>query len=121
MTTTSAYSAVTGTSSAKTTTAKTGLGGLDQGDFLKLMTVQMQQQDPFNPVDQKEMLAQMAQFSSLAGTAEMGETLKSIATKLDAVLKAQGYATTPETATDTSTATTETASGTSADTTSQEN
>jgi flagellar hook assembly protein FlgD len=28
----------------------------------------MQQQDPFDPVDNKEMLAQMAQFSSLAGS-----------------------------------------------------
>ena len=75
--------------------AKSGLAALDQGDFLKLMTVQMQQQDPFNPVDQKEMLAQMAQFSSLAGTAEMGETLKAIAGKLDAVLAAQTAAASP--------------------------
>ncbi|GGC40886.1 hypothetical protein GCM10011371_30390 [Novosphingobium marinum] len=71
---------------------KTGLGALGQADFLKLMTVQMQQQDPFDPVDQKEMLAQMAQFSSLAGTAQMGETLKDIAAKLDAVIAAQGIA-----------------------------
>lgn len=66
-----------------------GLGSLGQGDFLKLMTVQIQQQDPFDPVDQKEMLAQMAQFSSLAGVAEMGETLKAIAGKLDALAAAQ--------------------------------
>ncbi len=66
-----------------------GLGSLGQGDFLKLMTVQMQHQDPFDPVDQKEMLAQMAQFSSLAGTAEMGETLKVIASKLDALTASQ--------------------------------
>jgi flagellar basal-body rod modification protein FlgD len=69
--------------------SKGGLGSLGQGDFLKLMTVQMQHQDPFDPVDQKEMLAQMAQFSSLAGTAEMGETLKAIARKLDALAASQ--------------------------------
>ena len=69
-------------------TAKTGLGALGQGDFLRLMTVQMQQQDPFSPVDQKEMLAQMAQFSSLAGVAEMGDTLKSILARLDAAFPA---------------------------------
>ena len=68
---------------------KTTLGQMDQGDFLKLMTVQMQHQDPFDPVDNKEMLAQMAQFSQLAGTSEMGATLKSIAEKLDAVLAAR--------------------------------
>jgi len=86
---------VTSTNAASTAAAtptaakKSGLGSLDQGDFLKLMTVQMQHQDPFDPVDQKEMLAQMAQFSSLAGVADMGETLKSIAKKLDALTASQ--------------------------------
>jgi flagellar basal-body rod modification protein FlgD len=84
--TNSATSAATATGSAS---KKGGLGALDQGDFLKLMTVQMQHQDPFDPVDQKEMLAQMAQFSSLAGTAEMGDTLKQIAMKLDALAASQ--------------------------------
>jgi len=77
---------------------KAGLSGLDQGDFLRLMTKQLTIQDPFDPVDQKEMLAQMAQFSSLAGTTEMAETLKSIATKLDAVLAAQSVSASPSTA-----------------------
>ena len=53
------------------------------------MTKQLTMQDPFAPVDQKEMLAQMAQFSSLAGTTEMGATLQDIADKLDAILAAQ--------------------------------
>lgn len=88
---------------SKTETASNkgqGLGSLGSGDFLKLMTVQMQQQDPLNPVDQKEMLAQMAQFSSLAGTTEMGDTLKAISNKLDVLVKAQPApaATTPTTA-----------------------
>ena len=51
---------------ATTTTAATtgrGMDSLGQGDFLRLLTVQMQQQDPFDPVDNKEMLAQMAQFA----------------------------------------------------------
>ena len=66
-----------------------GFASLDQSDFLKLMTVQMQHQDPFDPVDNKEMLAQMAQFSSLAGTAETNETLGKIVEKLDALIAAQ--------------------------------
>ncbi len=65
-------------------TKKTGLGSLGQGDFLNLMTAQLRMQDPFDPVDNKEMLAQMAQFSSLSGIAEMNETLKYISQKLDA-------------------------------------
>ena len=59
------------------------MGSLGQGDFLRLLTVQMQQQDPFNPVDNKEMLAQMAQFSSLAGVTETNAMLERIADKLD--------------------------------------
>ena len=43
---------------------------LGQQDFLRLMTAQLSQQDPFNPVDNQQMVAQMAQFSSLAGVTE---------------------------------------------------
>lgn len=77
---------------APTKPDRAGLAALNQGDFLRLMTKQLTIQDPFDPVDQKEMLAQMAQFSSLAGTTEMGETLKGIADKLDAILAAQSAA-----------------------------
>jgi flagellar basal-body rod modification protein FlgD len=81
---------VTGAAAAApATSAKSGLSALGQGDFLRLMTEQLKQQDPFAPVDNKEMLAQMAQFSSLAGLTEMGETLKTISTKLDAMVAAQ--------------------------------
>lgn len=69
--------------------SKGSLSSLDQGDFLKLMTAQMQQQDPFDPVDQKEMLAQMAQFSALAGTTEMGDTLKTISGQLETLAEMQ--------------------------------
>ena len=62
---------------------------LGQADFLRLLTVQMQQQDPFNPVDNKEMLAQMAQFSSLAGINDVNATLQQISAKLDALAAAQ--------------------------------
>ena len=65
-----------------------GMDELGQADFLRLLTVQMQQQDPFEPVDNKEMLAQMAQFSSLAGTAETNTTLEKIVEKLDALIAA---------------------------------
>lgn len=76
--------AVGGTSTV--TKSASGFAALDQGDFLRLLTVQIQQQDPFDPVDNKEMLAQMAQFSTLAGTTEMGATLSSIAEKLDQLI-----------------------------------
>ena len=89
---------------------KAGFGSLGQKDFLRLLTTQMQAQDPFEPVDNKEMLAQMAQFSSLAGISDVNETLKSIAKKLDAVMAAQAAAPAAAVATSSASTTTTTAS-----------
>ncbi|PZQ24182.1 MAG: flagellar hook capping protein [Sphingopyxis macrogoltabida] len=57
---------------------------LGQTDFLRLMTAQLAQQDPFNPVDNQQMVAQMAQFSSLAGVTETNQTLQLISQQLKA-------------------------------------
>lgn len=93
----------TSTASAdKTASAQRGLGALGAHDFLKLMTEQMKQQDPTDPVDNKQMLAQMAQFSALAGTSEMSGTLQAISNKLDVLISAQPA---PATATPTTTPT----------------
>jgi len=70
-------------SALNATTRATGNGALDQSDFLKLMTTQLKTQDPFAPMDSQQMVAQMAQFSSVAGIAEMNASLKAIAAKLD--------------------------------------
>ncbi len=73
----------TGTTS-QTNTSGLGSSAMDQSDFLTLMTAQMKNQDPFDPVDNTQMVAQMAQFSSLAGISEMNTTLQAIAAKLGA-------------------------------------
>lgn len=77
---------------------------LGQGDFLKLMITQLQQQDPFEPVDNKDMLAQMAQFSALAGSTTTNDTLADISAKLDALIEAQKAAGVPAISTKTETA-----------------
>ena len=69
--------------------SKSGIAALGQKDFIRLMTEQLKMQDPFEPVDNKDMLAQMAQFSSLAGLDGVNQTLQQISDKLDAVLAAR--------------------------------
>lgn len=67
---------------ATPTKAATNSNSLDQAAFLKLMSAQLQSQDPFEPMDQNQMVAQMAQFSQVAGTAEMNVTLRDISAEL---------------------------------------
>jgi flagellar basal-body rod modification protein FlgD len=50
------------TSTSKTTEATNGLG---KDTFMKLLVAQMRQQNPMEPTDDKEMIAQMTQFSML--------------------------------------------------------
>jgi flagellar basal-body rod modification protein FlgD len=52
---------------------------LGQEDFLKLLTTQLQNQDPMQPMENGEFLGQMAQFSSVASLGEMSNQLKSLA------------------------------------------
>lgn len=73
---------VKGAAAAPAPAGSNPAAGLDQNAFLKLMTTQLTTQDPFNPVDNTQMVAQMAQFSQVAGIAEMNASLKAIASSL---------------------------------------
>ena len=52
---------------------------LDAYDFLKLMMMQMQNQDPLNPMDNQAMLSQMAQFTSLEQMSNLNSAFASSA------------------------------------------
>ena len=60
----------------------TGKAEMGQADFLRLLTTQMQTQDPFAPVDNGQMVAQMATITNSSGIAEMNATLKGLASSL---------------------------------------
>jgi len=48
---------------------------LNQDDFLKLIVAQMSAQDPLQPVDDTQFIAQMAQFSTLQATTSMQQSI----------------------------------------------
>jgi len=92
MTTTSATSSTAATS-ATSLTANNPYASLGAGDYMKLLTTEMQNQDPTQPVDETQMIGQMAQFSELEGVDSMGTTLTTMSGTLNSILAAQQAAT----------------------------
>ena len=54
---------------------KTGSDILGKDDFLKILMVQLQNQDPMNPMQDKDFIAQMATFSTLEQITNMGKSM----------------------------------------------
>src|SRR5205085_5380702 len=77
MATTSAISGSTAAGAKPTQPAAPTLG---KDDFLKLLTTQLQHQDPLNPMDDKEFIGQMAQFSTLEQITNMSTQMSRLAT-----------------------------------------
>lgn len=53
-----------------------GNDGLGQDAFFKLLITQLQNQDPLNPMEDKEFISQMAEFSSLEKTEKLYSLLE---------------------------------------------
>src|SRR6266404_3823749 len=62
-------------SASATAAAANGLSGLGEGDFLKLLVTQLQNQDPLNPVDETTFTQQLTQFSTLDAVTKMNTSL----------------------------------------------
>ncbi len=56
----------------------TGKQDLKQEDFLSLLTKQLAQQDPFKPVSNDQMIAQMASFATVDGIGKMNNQFESL-------------------------------------------
>ena len=70
-------------SSDDAASAKKDSSTLGQAEFLKLMTAQLQNQDPFAPMDNGDFIAQMAQFSTVTGITEINTNLTNLGDKLE--------------------------------------
>ncbi|MCG6656265.1 flagellar hook assembly protein FlgD [Halomonas campisalis] len=52
--------------------------------FLLLLTTQLQNQDPLNPLENHEMTSQIAQINTVSGIEQLNQTLKGITAQMDA-------------------------------------
>jgi flagellar basal-body rod modification protein FlgD len=55
---------------------------LGQEEFLKLMITQLENQDPFKPLESGEFLGQLAQFGTVSGLSELQTSFDGLATSL---------------------------------------
>ena len=71
-TTQSLIDSVNGTASTKTTSTTADT----QDRFLKLLTTQLKNQDPLNPMDNAQLTSQLAQISTVDGIERLNATLQ---------------------------------------------
>jgi len=55
---------------------------LGQADFLKLMTTQLQNQDPLKPLESNEFLGQIAQFSTVSGIQGLQDSFTALSSSM---------------------------------------
>ena len=71
-----------GASASPPSVSNNSAAALGQDDFLRILMTQLTYQDPLKPLDNQEFIAQMAQFTTLEQTRQIGE-------KMDQVLSSQ--------------------------------
>jgi flagellar basal-body rod modification protein FlgD len=66
------------TNQATRTSSADAVNDIDLGTFIELMIAELQNQDPLNPLDNKDMLAQISQIREVGATDKLTETLNSV-------------------------------------------
>jgi flagellar basal-body rod modification protein FlgD len=75
---TSPYAALGLATAASSNTRKS----LGQQDFLQLLTAQLQNQNPMEPISNSDFLGEMAQFSTVSGIGDLNTAFSSLASQL---------------------------------------
>src|SRR3954467_7909615 len=65
-------------SSSSSSASGNAINDIDMNTFLKLMITELQQQDPLNPMDNKDMLNQIAQIRAVGASDQLTKTLNSV-------------------------------------------
>ncbi|NEX46367.1 flagellar hook capping FlgD N-terminal domain-containing protein [Pseudotabrizicola algicola] len=74
---------------ASATQPKSALASADFETFLKMLTVQMQNQDPMNPIDSADYAVQLATFSGVEQAVRTNQLLESLQTQFGVMGMAQ--------------------------------
>ncbi|MDE2303515.1 MAG: flagellar biosynthesis protein FlgD [Sphingomonadales bacterium] len=85
----SATGSTAGSTAGSAASANSAYANLGEADFLKLLTTQLKNQDPTQPVDDANMIAQLATFSELTATNSGDGTLTQISRTLAAISASQ--------------------------------
>ncbi|QIZ47660.1 flagellar hook assembly protein FlgD [Dickeya zeae] len=84
MATTSSVSGAQSTTSATSTSSISGSSAADlQNSFLTLLVAQLKNQDPTNPMDNNQLVSQLAQLNTVSGIEKLNTTLGSISTQIN--------------------------------------
>jgi flagellar basal-body rod modification protein FlgD len=73
-----ASSTATSSTSSKTSSKLGAAAGMGKDDFMKLLMEQLKNQDPMKPMEDKEFITQMAQFSSLESMNTLTEQMEAL-------------------------------------------
>ncbi|TMV87872.1 flagellar hook capping protein [Thioclava sp. BHET1] len=71
-------------SDAAASSGSAGLSGLNQADFIKLLTAQLQNQDPTSPTKPQDLANEFAQLSTVSGITALNDKVTALSTNAGA-------------------------------------